>query len=159
MENKEQRPEASRCTRRDFLERMGAASSVAALAQAAAKAVPAAPPDRADAPRASGRLFPAGLPKRAWSEFAAHGFVAPVSGVIYHPAKAPCCGAPLGGISTGCLDVNVAGVYGYSSIFNPVSPCPIAKDMRMPRKAPSFQPLLGLSVGGRTAFLTTQKIL
>lgn len=150
----------SRCTRRDFLERLGAASGMATVAQAAAKSAPGGGgKDGRSSTGDQGRLFPARLPEFAWCEFSARGFSAPVSGVIYRPANAPCCGAPLGGIGTGCIDINVDGVYGYNSIFNPVSSCPIATGMRMPRKMPTFQPLLGLSVQGRTKVLTTQKIL
>lgn len=159
MEEKEHKPlDASLCTRRNFLERFGAASGVVAVARVTAKAVPTGK-GGGSSTGAQGRLFPAGLPELAWHEFSARGFSGPVSGVICRPGKAPCCGAPLGGISTGCIDINVDGVYGYNSIFNPVSPCPIAKGMRMPRKMPTFQPLLGLSVQGRTIVLTTQEIL
>jgi uncharacterized protein (DUF608 family) len=69
---------------------------------------------------------------------------------------------PLGGISTGCIDIDVRGVYGFSSAFNPWSPWPHPignKDCRMPRKAPSLQPLLGLAVGGETWVLTTPEVL
>jgi uncharacterized protein (DUF608 family) len=108
------------------------------------------------------KLFPTDLPESQWREFRAAGFDQPVPGVIYRPTKAPCCGVPLGGISTGCLDIDVRGVYGFSSIFNPWSPWPhgiATKDCRMPRKAPSLQPLLGLAVGGETWVLTTQEVL
>jgi len=151
--------DASLWTRRDFLERLGAASGAAAISQVAGRAATTAGMNRERPVHDAGRLFPQGLPELAWTEFSASGFAAPVSGVIYHPSKPPCCGAPVGGISTGCLDINVDGVYGYSSIFNPVSPCPIGKGLRMPRKMPSYQPLLGLSIEGRTHVLTTQKIL
>lgn len=45
MEKQEENlPENSRCTQRNFLERLGASSGVAAMAQMATKAAPAAPP-------------------------------------------------------------------------------------------------------------------
>ena len=149
-ENKEQsHPTGPLCTRRDFLEKLGVASGMVAVARVGGKSVPIEDHDYETSMRSAGRLFPHGLPQLTWTEFSARGFEGPVSGVIYRPSKPPCCGAPLGGISTGCIDINVQGVYGYSSIFNPVSPCPIAKGMRMPRKLPTFQPLLGISVRDR----------
>ena len=109
------------------------------------------------------KLFPTELPELQWQEFRAAGFAQPVSGVIYRPTKAPCCGVPLGGISTGCIDMDVKGVYGFSSAFNPWSPWPhldmAVEGSRMPRKAPSLQPLLGLAVGGATWVLTTPEVL
>ena len=62
------------------------------------------------------------------SEFEAAGFSKPVSGVVYRSDKPPCCGVTLGGISTGCLDIDARGVYGWSTLFNPVGPHPLAKE-------------------------------
>jgi len=103
-------------------------------------------------------LFPTALPELEWLEFSAEGFSKPVSGLIHRTAKPPCCGLPLGGISTGCLDIEVAGVLGYSSIFNPAGFDHQHKAV-IPRQLPGYQPFLGLSVGGQTWVLTTQKIL
>ncbi len=108
------------------------------------------------------RLFPTDLAALQWQEFRATGFEAPVAGVIFRPSNAPCCGVPLGGISTGCLDLDVKGVYGFSSVFNPWSPWPhgvAAEGSRMARKAPSLQPLLGLAVGGETWVLAAPEML
>ena len=66
-------------------------------------------------------LFPVDLPESQWVQFDAEGFSRPVCGVIYRTGKPPCCGVPLGGIGTGCLDIDARGVYGFSSIFNPAS--------------------------------------
>ena len=60
-------------------------------------------------------LFPAHLDCNHWLEFPAQGFTVPVSGVIYQPEKPTCCGMPLGGISTGCLDIDNRGVLGFCS--------------------------------------------
>lgn len=158
-DSKRTRPDPSGYTRRDFLERLGAASGAAAISQVMGQAAAFNATEQRGRMSTEGRLFPRELPELTWTEFSASGFSEAVSGVIYRPLKPPCCGAPLGGIGTGCLDINVEGVYGYSSIFNPVSPCPIAKGQRMPRKMPCYQPLLGLSVQGRTWVLTTPKIL
>src|SRR3990170_1944561 len=62
-------------------------------------------------------LFPQHLPELEWSEFAAEGFSSPVAGILYSAQKAPTCGVPLGGISTGCLDIEAGGVLGFNSMF------------------------------------------
>jgi uncharacterized protein (DUF608 family) len=103
-----------------------------------------------------GKLFPTGLPERDWIEFPAAGFSELVSGVIYRTGNPPCCGMPLGGISTGCLDIDPHGVFGFSSLFNPMSPAPYEPTWRLPRKLPSAQPVLGLSVKGKTWVLATR---
>ncbi|HXW13032.1 MAG TPA: GH116 family glycosyl-hydrolase, partial [Terriglobia bacterium] len=132
----------------------------------AASALRAGHPPRGDAGSASSapavRLFPTELPELQWQEYRAAGFEQPVAGVIFHPSKPPCCGVPLGGISTGCIDLDVKGVYGFSSIFNGWSHWPHeigVEASRMARKPPTLQPLLGLAVGGRTWVLTTDEIL
>lgn len=104
------------------------------------------------------RLFPKDAPS-AWSEFGAYGFPSPVSGSVFRGSKPPCCGAPVGGVDTGCIDLDVQGAYGLLSIFNPASPCPAVKNWRMPRKAPIMQPILGISTGGRTWVLATKTII
>ena len=106
-------------------------------------------------------IFPTDLPDLEWTEFQAEGFSERVSGLVYRTGQPPCCGVPLGGISTGCIDIDARGAYGFSSIFNPVSPYPhgTSKEGRMPRKLPSGQPLLGLAVGGKTWVLATQEIV
>lgn len=91
------------------------------------------------------RLFPTNLPEREWVGFPAEGFSVPVTGVIYRSAQPPSCGLPLGGIGTGCLDLESDGTFGYSSIFNSLSP----------RRGPLHMPFLGLAVGGETWVLTT----
>jgi uncharacterized protein (DUF608 family) len=108
---------------------------------------------------AQGRLFPRDLPALQWAEFQAAGFAEPVSGCLYRGSDPPCCGLALGGIDTGCIDVDVQGVYGLVSIFNPASPCPAVKGWRMPRKPQTMQPILGLSSGGKTWVLSTKKVI
>ena len=98
------------------------------------------------------KLFPTELPELQWQEFHAAGFESPVAGTIFHPSKAPCCGVPLGGISTGCMDLDVKGVYGFSSVFNRWSPWPhgvAAEGSRMARKAPHASAALGPGRGRR----------
>jgi uncharacterized protein (DUF608 family) len=89
------------------------------------------------------RLFPADVPDLEWVEFEAAGFRRPVSGVIY-PADRPATnGMPLGGIDTGCIDLETNGLVGYLSIFNSLAP----------RRGPMNVPLMGLQVSGRTYVL------
>ncbi len=54
------------------------------------------------------KLFPTDQPEMEWREFPAQGFSEPVSGLIYRTGQPPCCGVPLGGISTGCLDIDAS---------------------------------------------------
>ena len=68
------------------------------------------------------RLFPTHLPSLQWSEFSAAGFEVPVSGVIHRSACPAVCGMPLGGIDTGCIDLETNGTLGYSSLFNSLFP-------------------------------------
>jgi uncharacterized protein (DUF608 family) len=93
----------------------------------------------------STRLFPTDLPDRTWSEFPAAGFARPVAGVIHHGTNPPVCGMPIGGIGTGCLDLEATGLLGFSTLFN----------CHVPRRGPINQPFLGLTVGRRTWLLTT----
>ena len=67
-----------------------------------------------------GRLFPAGLPHRQWVEFKAEGYKTPVWGTIYGTDKPPVTGVPLGGIGTGCLDIDTDGTLGYCTVFSHV---------------------------------------
>ena len=56
------------------------------------------------------RLFPTDVPADTWASFAAHGFSEPVDGVVYRTEAPPCCGVPLGGVGTGCIDLDARGV-------------------------------------------------
>jgi uncharacterized protein (DUF608 family) len=105
------------------------------------------------------RLFSPSEKERVWQEFDAAGFPRKVSGAIFRGSNPPCCGTPLGGISTGCIDLDARGVYGFSSIFNPWSKCPAVKDWRMPRKRQLMAPLLGLSVKDTVWVLATPDII
>ena len=105
------------------------------------------------------RLFPADVPELEWKRFRAAGFAEPVSGVVYTAAKPPCCGVPVGGLATGCLDMDARGIYGWSSLFNPVSPRTCAPGNRMPRKLPRVHPVLGLAAGGKTWVLAARETI
>ena len=95
---------------------------------------------------AASTLFPIDNLGLQWEEFPAAGFPGPVSGVVYRTAKPPCCGVPVGGLATGCLDIDARGIYGWSSLFNPVGPNPLHKTQRLPRRVPRVRAVLGLAV-------------
>ena len=100
------------------------------------------------------------LPERQWIQFDAEGFAAPVSGAIFYASRPPCCGVPLGGIATGCIDIDSRGVFGYSTIFNESSAHPFdTRGWRMPRKMPAIEPMLGLAVDGATWVLATEQMI
>ncbi len=92
-------------------------------------------------------LFPTDLPSREWVLFPAVGYNNPVTGVIHRLDKAPTCGMALGGIDTGCIDLESSGLWGYSSLFNSISP----------RRGPLNLPFLGLGVDGRVWVLCDPK--
>ncbi|MBI5094925.1 MAG: hypothetical protein HZB26_21130 [Candidatus Hydrogenedentes bacterium] len=85
-------------------------------------------------------LFPTDLPPRDWVHFRADGFSEPACGVIYRKADTVTNGLALGGIDTGCIDLETSGLWGYSTIFN----------SHVPRRGPINLPFLGMSVGGQT---------
>lgn len=93
-------------------------------------------------------IFPSDLPSVEWLEFRAEGFQREVAGVIYDQDHPTCCGIPLGGIGTGCIDIDVSGTMGFSSIF-----------AGYPRRSKLHAPFLGLSVGSEVVLMATDEIL
>ncbi|HLM82987.1 MAG TPA: GH116 family glycosyl-hydrolase [Terriglobales bacterium] len=93
----------------------------------------------------SNTLFPTGLPHGEFVNFEAEGFSAPVVGVIHRREYPALCGVPLGGIGTGCLDLDTSGLFGLCSIFN----------SHAPRRGAMNWPFLGLYMNGQTWVLTT----
>lgn len=91
------------------------------------------------------RLFPVDLPSAHWAQFRATAYSRPVTGIIYRGEPRPVSGLPLGGIASGYLDLETAGTFGYSTIFNYLTP----------RGGPLNTPFLGVAVGGKTWALTT----
>ncbi|MCG3198262.1 MAG: hypothetical protein GHCLOJNM_02757 [bacterium] len=94
-----------------------------------------------------GELFPSNLPCREWLQFEAAGFSKPVCGVIYNQDDPVTNGLALGGIDTGCLDLETSGLLGYCTIFN----------SHVPRRGPMNLPFLGVSVGETTWVLCDPK--
>lgn len=103
-------------------------------------------------------LFEAGLPARKWVEFTAPGYAVPVSGAIFTAEQPPCCGVPLGGLGTGCVDIDPRGVFGFNSLFNPGGLHPVFESWHYPRKNPTLQPFLGIAVGGQTWVLAAPEM-
>jgi len=89
---------------------------------------------------AAASLFPTDLPSGEWCEFRAMGYTDPVCGVVYRLANPATNGMPVGGVDTGCLDLETNGLLGYCTLFN----------SHVPRRGPIGLPYLGLSVGGET---------
>ncbi|HIE11302.1 MAG TPA: hypothetical protein EYP62_06770 [Kiritimatiellae bacterium] len=92
-------------------------------------------------------LFPPHLLHAAWLEFAAKGYAQPVTGVIYRGEPRPTCGMPLGGLDTGCLDIEPNGMLGYCTLFN---------HLVHPRLLLNL-PFLGLHCEGRTWVLVSDR--
>jgi uncharacterized protein (DUF608 family) len=130
------------------------------------------PSGRADAPQhvegpigLTTRTQSAGIkPLRyQWGTVNAPQYSSPVPGIRYSSAAPPCCGLPLGGLSTGCIDLDVEGVFGMSTIFSDhtlYSPNYQNGLWRgVPRSLPSYAPFLGLSVGGKTWVMASERMV
>jgi len=103
-------------------------------------------------------LFDGKAPIKEWTQFKAVGYRNPVSAILFSDHDEVCAGMPLGGIGTGCLDVETSGVLGFSSIFVPsimLEPTPY----QTLRNAQLMTPFLGLAIGGETWVLASKKII
>ncbi len=107
-------------------------------------------------PKAASRLFSPGLKTAEWNTFRAAGFRNPVSGICYRTKPTgyfglyidrpfPASGMPLGGIDTGALYLEPSGTFGYTSIFNNLTPI----------GGPLNTPYLAVVSGGRAWVLGT----
>lgn len=113
------------------------------LLEAGDAAAPAANGQVADS-----RYFPADLLHASWQEFPVVGYQTLITGVVYRGLPRPTCGMPLGGLDTGCLDVEPNGLLGYSTVFNHLI------NPRLLYNAP----FLALSVNGETRLLATDTL-
>ncbi|MCC6492776.1 MAG: hypothetical protein IT424_07130 [Pirellulales bacterium] len=107
---------------------------------------------------AAAALFDPAAPIRQWTEFQAEGYSAPVSAIVFSDRDELCAGMPLGGVGTGCLDVETTGVLGFSSVFFPslmLEPTPY----QTLRNAQLLTPFLGISVGKDVWVLASEKML
>jgi uncharacterized protein (DUF608 family) len=108
--------------------------------------------------RADAQLIDAKTPTREWAEFKASGYQNLVPGIIFTDRDEICAGMPLGGLGTGCIDIETTGVLGFSSIFFPsvmVDPTPY----QTLRNAQLFTPFLGIAVGDKTWVLASQELI
>lgn len=64
----------------------------------------------------------------------------------------------MGGVATGCIDIDSRGVWGYGSMFNGWSKF-LYFNARIPRMEPNIQPIFGLSVGDQTWALVPLKFI
>ena len=92
----------------------------------------------------SDRLFPDGVATSEWQTFKAAGLREDACGIVF-PAGEASCGIPLGGVGTGCMDLDTDGTFGRASIFNSFVP---------PRVL--GVPFLYVSSGGELHCLSTQ---
>jgi uncharacterized protein (DUF608 family) len=119
-------------------------SSAAVVARSRGATLPAGVPTGAGPDQ---NLFPLTLPSKEWVQFRAAGFNQPACGVIYRRGDEVLHGMPLGGISTGFLDVETNGTFGLSTLFN----------SGVPMRGPLRSPFLGINVDGRAWVLTLEK--
>lgn len=96
----------------------------------------------------SQRLFSNDVPTKQWVRFEAEGFTKPACGVVYHREDVVPHGMPLGGVATGCMDIDTDGTFGYFNLFN----------SGVPTRGPVKHGFLGISSGERAWVLTTQDI-
>lgn len=108
---------------------------------------------------AADSLFPRNLDKSRWVKFSAEGFSKPVTGIVFNRDNTPCCGCPVGGVATGCMDIDTRGVWGYNYIFNGWSDFFYIPGGRVPRMEPPIEPIFGLAVGDQTWALTTEAFM
>ncbi len=101
-----------------------------------------------ESPSAADRLFPANLLHASWQKFRAQRYTTAVTGVIYRGTPRPTCGMPLGGIDTGCIDIEPNGMLGYSTVFN---------HLVRPRLLLNL-PFLGIHVDGITTVLISDRL-
>jgi uncharacterized protein (DUF608 family) len=99
--------------------------------------------------KAGPALFATGVNGRDWVQFDAEGFSAPVCGIVYRHGDEVPHGMPLGGVSTGFLDLETDGTFGYCTLFN----------SGVPTRGPLGMPCLGLGVDGKTCVLTTRPVM
>ena len=98
--------------------------------------------------RAMMPLFAVGADDSTWIELAADGYDAPVPALIHRARSPAVCGMPLGGIDTGCIDLETDGTLGYMTVFN----------SHVPRRGPLNLPFLGISVGSESWIFSTRKL-
>ena len=94
-----------------------------------------------------GTFFPTDIEHKKWISFKTSGYSNNVVGIIYKSGQTV-CGLSLGGIATGCIDLDTDGTLGKCTLFNSVIP---------PRELGGL-PFLVLALGHNVWALTTKKI-
>jgi non-lysosomal glucosylceramidase len=149
--------------RRDFIKNsmLGVASTSAALAvgglpaegesktkKSKNAAKPAVSPDHVYSAEKN-RIFPTNAPERQWARFRADGYSQPACGVVYRKEDTVPHGMPLGGVATGCMDVDTDGTFGFFNLFN----------SGVPTRGPIEHGFLGIASGERCWVLTTKNMI
>ena len=140
--------------RRSFIKKcaLGATATFSgslAGAPGAARSVPDGTEERKYTPReGSPGLFPLDVQGKQWAHFQAEGYSQPVCGVVYRLDDEVPHGMPLGGVATGCIDIDTDGTFGYCTLFN----------SGVPTRGPMQYGFLGLSSEGRTWLLSSRSL-
>ena len=141
--------------RREFLKELagaaavgavGAGGGLAAVRQGSVHGAGSAPVDEKIYRAKTGpTLFPTDVPAKQWARFRAEGFSRPACGIIYRRDDVVPNGMPLGGVATGCLDLQTDGTFGYCTLFN----------SGVPTRGPLKMGFLGVSVAGGPCWVLT----
>lgn len=108
-------------------------------------------------------LFDRNLPDRQFLEFKAAGFSKPATGVIFRDGGSGNKGVPLGGIGTGCIDLNLDGQFRLWTIYNNlVNPAFGEKMVWLPTPIEQPRqinlPFLGISLNNQTTILSLKPV-
>lgn len=95
------------------------------------------------------RIFPISVPPKQWARFKADGFSQPACGIVYRKDDVVPHGMPLGGVATGCMDVDTDGTFGFFNLFN----------SGVPTRGPLEHGFLGIASGERCWVLTTKNMI
>lgn len=137
--------------RRKFLKNCALGSAVTLGGSVAGFGTPAVPSkvDELSYSRRSGpELFPRDVPAKQWAHFEAHGYSRPVCGVVYRLNDQVPHGMPLGGLATGCIDLDTDGTFGFCTLFN----------SGVPTRGPLQYGFLGISSEGRAWILSSRAL-
>ena len=63
-------------------------------------------------------FFPHHIPDADWQEFTTGSYGQSVTGIVYHGEPRLFCGTPVGGLDTGCLDIEPNSMLESVTIFN-----------------------------------------
>jgi uncharacterized protein (DUF608 family) len=91
------------------------------------------------------RLFPNDAPTKQWTRFQAEGFSKAACGIVYKSDDVVPNGMPLGGVATGCMDIDTDGTFGFFNLFN----------SGVPTRGPIKHGFLGISSKDRCWVLTS----